>query len=911
MKFTARFRMGLLITFLLLVLFGTRFFVNLYTDWLWFKELGFTSIFSTRLLAQAMIVAGMFLLFFGIVWGNIRFALKSLPNPVRQDENVIYIDDMQKFHLGTSRLLLYITLFLAFITSLGGQAQWDTILPFLRGASFGVKDPVFQQDISFYVFTVPVMEFAANWLFSVIVFSMLGTLATYALSQTLSFFQGKISFHPNLIRHLSALLGALGLVIGFKFWLRGFDLLYTPHQSWFGAFYTDVNARLFAYRVMAGLSVVVAAFMFANIWRRKIFSPLFAIAVWLGASVILAGIYPALLQKFIVNPNELSKEAPYLENNIQYTNRAYGLDQVKESPFPVAENLSRDVISKNMPTIGNIRLWDHRPLKETYKQIQVIRQYYDFLDVDIDRYKVGNEYVQVMLSPREITVPPSARTWTNEKMVYTHGYGLAMTRVNAVEKEGLPKLLVKDIPPVSPYGLNISRPEIYFGESQSDYILVKTREKEFDYPKGNENVYTTYSGKAGIPIGSFFRRLIFAYRFGSTDLLFTSRLTPNTRLLYRRNITERLGTLFPFLRLDDDPYMIIASDGKLFWLVDGYTLTNRYPYSKPLGNRFNYIRNSVKIAIDAYDGTVNAYITDPDDPLIQTWARVFPGVFKNADQIPADFRAHFRYPEQLFRAQAYIYAQYHMKDIQVFYNQEDKWAIPSETFDNQTQDVEPYFVIMRLPGEAKEEFMLMIPFTPASKTNMIAWMAAKCDPEDYGKLVVYQFPKDKLVYGPQQIEARIDQDPVISPQLSLWNQQGSRVFRGNLLVIPIEDSLLYVEPVYLKSEQSQIPELKRIIVAYDEKIAMESSMEDALLSIFGGKALPQGQELEPSADKAETGTAATDQPASSVTLKTLARQASQSYQKAQERMKAGDWAGYGQEMNKLKDTLRQMEQTDR
>ncbi len=907
MKIAARFSMALLIGLLLLVLFGTRFFVNLYTDWLWFGELGFPVIFSTRLAAQVTLVVGMFVIFFGIVWGNIKYALKSLPTPHRQDENVIYIDDMQKFHLGTSRVLLYAVLFLAFVTSMSGQAQWNNILAFLRGVSFGVKDPIFQQDVSFFVFALPVLEFLSNWLFSIVIFSILGTLATYALSQALSFFQGKLNFHPNLVRHLSALLGVLALLMGFRFWLQGFDLLFTQHQSWTGAFYTDVNARLFGFRIMMGLSVVVSLFMFANIWRRKIMSPLVAMAVWFGVSVIFIGIYPALLQRFIVTPNELSKEAPYLENNIQFTNRAYGLDQIQESPFPVVENLNRDAISRNMLTIGNIRLWDHRPLMETYKQIQVIRQYYDFIDVDVDRYQLGNEYVQVMLSPREIKVPQAAKTWTNERMVYTHGFGLAMTRVNAVEKEGLPKLMVKDIPPIAPEGLKITRPEIYFGESQTDYILVKTKEKEFDYPKGNENVYTSYSGKAGISIGSFLRKLAFAYRFGSTDLLFTSRLKPDTRLLFRRNITERLETLFPFLQLDKDPYMFI-SKGKLYWLVDAYTITNRYPYSKTIGNRFNYIRNSVKIVVDAYDGTVKAYITDPQDPLIQTWAKVFPGTFIPNDQIPTDFRAHFRYPEQLFRAQSYIYAQYHMKDIQVFYNQEDKWTIPSETFDNQTMEVEPYYVIMRLPGETKEEFMIMIPFTPASKTNMIAWMAAKCDPENYGKLVLYQFPKDKLVYGPQQIEARIDQDPTISPQLSLWNQQGSRVFRGNLLVIPVEDSLLYVEPVYLKSEQSQIPELKRIIVAYDERIAMESSLEEALLAIFGGKALPQGQDLEPSTEKKAEGQAQPAQPAASLTLRELARQASQTYQKAQDKMKSGDWSGYGQEMNKLKDILKQMEQ---
>jgi uncharacterized membrane protein (UPF0182 family) len=615
---------------------------------------------------------------------------------------------------------------------------------------------------------------------------------------------------------------------------------------------------------------------------------------WILVSFLFSGIYPEIVQRFNVTPNELSKERPFIENNIKFTNAAFDLNKIKETDFPVANNLSREMINRNAPTIHNIRLWDYRPLRETYKQIQVIRQYYDFLDVDIDRYHLGKEYVQVMLSAREISIPPAAKTWINERLVYTHGYGVAATRVNEVESEGLPKLLVKDIPPVSPPDLKIERPEIYFGESQSDYILVKTKEKEFDYPKGNENAYSIYSGTAGIPLSPL-RRFIFAYLFGDTDLMFTGTLLPESRILYRRNILERVKTIMPFLSYDDDPY-IVVSGGKMYWILDGYTQSKRYPYSQSYANQFNYIRNPVKVVIDAYNGNTKFYLMDNTEPMIQTWQKIFPNAFVPFDQMLEDLKSHIRYPELLFTVQSKMYAVYHMREAQIFYNQEDKWAIPNEMFGSEKQPVEPYHVIMRLPGESKEEFMMMVPFTPALKDNMIAWMAAKSDMSDYGKLIVYKFPKDKLVYGPMQIEARIDQDPIISSQLSLWNQKGSSVIRGNLLVIPIEDSIMYVEPLYLKSEQSQIPELKRVIVAYGERIAMEQTLEESLNVVFGGKPTPVSTTVQPEQPK-QVGQS----------LRELAKQAGQHFDKAQEKLKAGDWSGYGSEMQQLRDIINQME----
>lgn len=890
------------------------FLINLMTDYLWFKEVGFTNRYWTQLLTETASRTTFFLLFFGIMWGNIALALSFIKRELESPSNpeILYVGETRvnvSEWLGKQRPALLITAFISFIIGMPLALNWTQIVSWFHRVPFNTPDPVFGLDVSFYIFTLPILESLYHWAFTLTFITLIGTLVVYIPAILRGATKGRFILTGRPLSHLSALLGVLVLLKSCGYILAGYDLLFSQNRQWFGAFYTDIHAHLLAYQVLTGLTLVLGIILLLNFKLKKVMLPLMGVGIWIAISFILGSIYPAIVQRLVVTPNEYSKEAPYIQHNIKFTTQAYGLENIESKPFAAIHDLSQASLKNNAPTLNNIRLWDYRPLRDTYQQIQVIRQYYKFVDVDIDRYRIGNEYMQVMLSPREIDVPKDARTWTNEKLVYTHGYGVAMTRVNAVEKEGLPKLLIRDIPPVSPSELKIDRPELYFGENQSDYVIVKTQEKEFDYPKGNENVYTTYQGKAGIQIGnSFLKRLMFAWQFGDTDLLFTSRLTPESRLVMSRNIVERCNKIFPFLILDEDPYIAI-DQGRLVWILDAYTVTDQFPYSQPVSSRINYIRNAVKITIDAYDGSVNAYISDPTDPLIQTWQKVFPGLFKPLTAIPESLKDNLRYPEFLFTIQAEIFKTYHMTESHILYNQEDKWTFPKETFDDKLQDLDPYYNIMRLPGEPKEQFMMMVPFTPATKTNMIAWMAAKSDYPDYGKLIVYKFPKDRLVYGPQQIEARINQDPAISPQLSLWNQQGSRVLRGNLLVIPIENSILYVEPLYLKSEQSQIPELKRVVVAYDEQIAMESTLEDALAVIFGGKAGLTGGTLQeaPSTDSTDTTAKQKQNINQATSIKDLARQAATHYERAQQKLKAGDWAGYGEEMKLLQNSLRQLE----
>jgi uncharacterized membrane protein (UPF0182 family) len=562
---------------------------------------------------------------------------------------------------------------------------------------------------------------------------------------------------------------------------------------------------------------------------------------------ILAGVaYPGLIQRYQVSPNEIVKEKPYIDFNIRYTRLAYGLDNIEEREFPAEETLTLQDLRKNEATLKNIRLWDTQPLLATYSQLQEIRTYYKFTDIDIDRYLINGEYRQVTLSPRELSAKDlPSRIWINERLTYTHGYGAVVSPVNRVTREGLPEFWVKDIPPAASTDLRISRPQLYFSELATDYVFVKTQAKEFDYPAGDQNVYTTYEGQGGIPLGSFWRKTLFAARLGDLKLLLSNDLTPGSRVLLYRNIRERVQRIAPFFRYDDDPYMVISTAGRIVWLLDGYTVSDRFPYSAPTRGLGNYVRNAVKVTVDAYDGTVHFYVADPADPLIRTTARIFPGLLQPLDAMPADLRAHIRYPEGLFRVQAGMYAVYHMRDTQVFYNKEDLWSIPVRHGAGPDRPMEPYYLILRLPGEPKEEFVLLIPFNPSKKDNLSAWLAARSDPPHYGKLVVYNFPKQKLIYGPRQIEARIDQDSFISQQLSLWNQRGSQVIRGNLLVIPIERSLVYVEPLYIAAEKGQLPELKRVIVGFGDRIAMAETLEDAMARVFGGPAASAGAEAAP------------------------------------------------------------------
>ncbi|MFQ5648119.1 MAG: UPF0182 family protein, partial [Candidatus Aenigmatarchaeota archaeon] len=548
-------------------------------------------------------------------------------------------------------------------------------------------------------------------------------------------------------------------------------------------------------------------------------------------------------QALIVGPDEFNMERPYLERNIQATLSAYGLGDVQEEVFPVSYTLSAEDIAANGATVGNIRLWDWRPLKQTYDQLQLFRTYYGFNDVDMDRYELDGMYKQVLVSAREMetgNLPRQAQTWVNRHLVYTHGYGVVMNPVDKVSEEGLPEFYLKDIPPASDY-LELEQLRIYFGESTDDYAIVKTSTDEFDYPSGDENIYTTYGGTGGVPLSDFIKRLVYAVKFGSIELLVSGSLTPESRLLMNRNINGRAPAIAPFLTYDYDPY-IVVSDGRLFWIMDAYTTTNMYPYSEPLtagGFSLNYVRNSVKVVVDAYNGDVSYYVVEPADPIIQTYQKMFPGLFLEFEQMPEDLKKHVRYPEGIFNIQAQVYSTYHMKDPMVFYNKEDVWVTPHEIYRGGRERMQPYYIIMRLPGEEKEEFIMMIPFTPKGKENMIGWMAARSDVPNYGKTLVYQFSKQELTYGPMQIEARIDQDTDISQLITLWSQAGSNVVRGNTLVIPIEGSILYVEPLYLEAtEGGTLPQLQRVIVAYGDRLTMQETLSEALDVIFGAAPAP-------------------------------------------------------------------------
>ncbi len=883
---------ALLVLIILLTLSSTL--VNFYTDLLWFQSLGYASVYWTTIWARfGSFVAG-FLATIVILGGNVwlaRFLTRREP---------LYLGQQRPLEHGVVNLVLAgIVGF--FALSFGGAAgaQWEELLRFIHQKPFGVADPIFGRDVGFYVFSLPIQRFARGWLFAALFLSLMAVAAIYTLSR-LAQLQHRIFTLPRYIHtHLAALAALILLVIAWGYRLDRYDLLYSRRGVVFGAGYTDVHAQLLALNLLFVVAVMTALLILASIVTRNLWLPGIAIAGWLAIAFLVGGVYPGLVQRYQVEPNEFIRERPYIEHNIEFTRRAYGLDAVREQNFVPEDAINPETLRDNAATLQNVRLWDYRPLLQTYAQIQEIRPYYEFVDVDIDRYRFDGDYRQVMLAARELAPEQlQSRTWVNEHLEFTHGYGLVMSPVNEVTPEGLPVLYVRDLPPEVSVDLRIDRPEIYYGEKGGRYVFVKTRVQEFDYPRGDTNVRTTYQGKGGVSVGSLLNRLAFALRFGDSQIFFTDALTPESRILLYRNIHDRVRRVAPFLAYDRDPYLVVAG-GRLVWLQDAYTLTDRYPYSQPVDSRFNYIRNSVKIVIDAYDGTLTFYIADRHDPLIQTYASIFPGLFRPIEQMPQSLRAHLRYPEDLFRVQTQVYATYHMKDPNVFYNKEDVWALPAEVYQGDQLPMEPYYVIMRLVGEEQEEFVLILPFTPAGKNNLIAWMAARCDGEHYGELVVYKFPKQELVYGPLQIEARIDQDPTISAQLSLWNQRGSRVIRGNLLVIPLGDSLVYFEPLYLQAEASQLPELKRVIVAFGEKVAMEETLDEALQAVFGGGPAI-AREGEPLTTEGGEGGAV------SPALADLIRAARQHYDAAQEALRQGDWATYGQELEALKEVLNEM-----
>jgi uncharacterized membrane protein (UPF0182 family) len=783
-----------------------------------------------------------------------------------------------------------------------GVAQtgnFETVLKWFYAAPFGRSDPLFGQDLGFYIFSLPFYGLLRDWGLFITFLAAVMAVIIYWIRGEIFYRQGEFpTLSAPAIRHLSGILAAFLFIKAADYFLQRYDLMTSNNGVVFGAAYTDVHLRLPLLLVLGAVSLLGAVLCVANMWFRGIRWPVAALALVIAAS-LLGSVIPGLFQRYWVKPDELRLESTYIASNIALTRYGFALDNVGSAPFPAKGSLTPEVIAANDATIQNIRWWDPRPLLDTYRQLQEIRLYYDFRDIDVDRYVIDGSYREVMLSARELNqskLPADAQTWINQRFKFTHGYGIAMNPVNRFDEEGLPVFYVKDIPPVTPTELRIERPQIYFGELTSNYVVVGGDTKEFDYAKGQENVYNVYQGRDGVSLSSLWRRALFAWYFGDLNVLISDYVTSSSRILFRRLIQDRIQRITPFLLLDHDPYLVV-NDGRLFWIQDAYTVSDALPYSQRIQpGGINYIRNSVKVVVDAYDGNPIFYIADPQDPIVLTYQRIFPSLFQPMDSMPASLRQHIRYPEDLFVLQASVYGTYHMKDPEVFYNKEDLWNFPKENYGGQTITMQPYYTIMRLPGESREEFILMLPMVPRNRDNMIAWLAARCDGSNYGTVIEFAFSKEKLIYGPAQIEARIDQDTTISQQLSLWNQAGSRVIRGNLLAIPIDDTLLYVEPLYLSAESRQLPELKRLIATAGDRVVMSTDVQSLLAALVTPAA--KQPVVVTSAPGPAPAARTNELPPSGSNVEALNH-----YRRALDAVSKGDWRTFGTEMDAMQKAL--------
>jgi len=820
-----------------LVVVGSMFaekIVKFYFDWIWFSSHQFDSIFWTVALSQWG---------FGLVTGILFFALTSFPLKLMYDRSshlpVLLSDSVRRelplldFIAGNLKnLMLFGPLALAVMTGWIVGQKWELLQLYSNAVSFGSGDPIFGNDYSFYLFTLPLLNLGKSILWEILVVLGLGTGIIVFMKQFISIGPNGVKVEVEARRPLSFLAFYFLILMALEFHLQRYELLVGGNGVLTGIGFADFHGQLPILNTMSILSIIGAGLSFFIATGRGLKKITLALT-GIGLIYFAGSFYPKVLQNLVVNPNELIKETPFIEHSISGTLLGYGLNTTESKKLTGAESLNAASIRANSLTIENIRLWDEEPLLDTLGQIQEIRTYYQFNSVDNDRYTIDGKYRQTLLSARELKSEnlPN-RTWINEHLTFTHGYGVSLSPVNQITPEGLPVLFVKDIPPRSSVDLKIEQPEIYFGELSNDHVFVNTGTKEFDYPEGEKNVYKNYEGSGGFQVNSFMRKALLAARFKTFKVLFSDDINNESRVLMYRNITERVLKVAPFLRLDSDPYLVVT-EGRMKWIYDAYTVSEVFPYSETIPQFGNYVRNSVKIVIDAYEGSMDFFVADPNDPIIRTWKNVFPEMFKELSEMSEDLRSHIRYPSDLFTIQAFIYATYHMNKPQAFYNKEDQWEIPQ--IDNKM--MEPYYTIMKLPRNKTEEYILMLPFTPSGKSNLSAWMVAQSDGENYGKLIAYTFPKQKLIYGPNQIVARINQDADVSRQISLWDQRGSKVIQGTMLVIPIEESLIYVRPLYLKADAGKIPELKRVIVGYEDTIAMERTLEEALAKIFGEDAI--------------------------------------------------------------------------
>lgn len=913
--------------------------IGLYTDWLWFSDLGYGVVFMKPLLAEIGLGLAMGLLFFAIIYGNLWHARRIAPPPSPMGLEQQLIERLGSLARRGIGLVIFLgSVVVSFMVGLAAATHWQDYLLYSNATPFGALDPVFGKDIGFYVFKLPFIEYLYDWLFFTLVVATIASAAIHYAGEAIEVFGNRLQFAPRVKAHLGVLVAAMFFLKAFGYRLAMYDLLSAPGKLFDGPGYTDIHARMPAYWVLIVVAVIAGLLVLINIYRRGITLAATGLVGLVAVSILVGAVYPAAVEQFNVLPNEKDKQGIFISRAIAATQDAFGLSAIIAKPFAADSTLTPEQITANMPTIQNIRLWDKDHLQQAYNQIQTINQFYHFADVDVDRYRLTDpatgreQYRQVWLAAREMDqsrIPQGSQTWVNLHLQFTHGFGVAMSPVNVTDADGAPVFFIKDIPPVSTKGPVIDQPRTYFGELTTDYVFAKTNSAEIDYLGAQgQNATTVYSGSGGVPVGGLGRKFLWAIRFQDVNVLLNENLKAESRVLFNRDIDNRLKTALSFLQFDNDPYLVIA-DGKLYWMRDGYTTTDMYPYSAHqafLGRSVNYVRNSVKVVVDAYTGRIDAYIIQKPtaDPIIQTYAKIFPGVFKPISAMPASLRDHTRYPEDMFSLQAALYARWHYPktDPNGFYNNSDLWQIPlkaqltSGQSTNAGDMMDPYYMIMRLPGGEREEFILMTPYIRAGRQNMVAWVCAKCDQPDYGRLVLFQFSDQRNVYGPSQIVARANQVPTISQQLTLWNQpgSGSTVSSGNLLVIPIESSLLYVMPVYLSSESNQIPQIRQVIVALGDNIAMRPTLEQALSDVVGapvsaGATLgavpgtPAGvAPRKPAVPAAKPITPA----APSSDVNRLANQASDQYDKAVQAQRNGDWAEYGKQVKALKATLDQL-----
>lgn len=827
---------------------GLAWAQSFYIDWLWFTAVGHEGVLITTTVAKiALYVVGL-VVFFAIALPNAYMAWRATRTTPALPDGLSW-SDYRFIRTLLGRALVGVTVLAALMLAAHPAAEWETVLLFLNRVPFGETDPIFDRDFGFFVFTLPVLDLLRVWLLTtVITVGLIVAGFFYMTGRTRS---DAFTFAGSARTQLALLGAGLFLLIAVGHWLGRYELMYSPTGAVFGVGYTDNYVNLPGRTILAVIAVAVAGTLaWAGLRARGNRLLIWPVAAWLLATILIGGAVPSVFQRLQVEPSELARERDFLANNIEYTRRAFGLDRIQSRTHPARGTVDAGTVAENQGTLQNVRLWDESPLLQSYNQIQFFRLYYDFRAVHTDRYMVDGELRQVMLATRELSaekLPEEAQRWVNRQLQFTHGYGVAMSPVTEVEAGGRPSFLVSDVPPVGP--IPLERPEIYYGLQSLQYVIANSGMQEFNYPGTEGPVYTHYQGEGGVRMTGFFRRLMYAWEFRDINILISGEINEDSRIQYRRTIPERFSTIAPFLLRDREAYSVVA-DGRLFWIQDAYTVTDRYPYSTSWNGRFNYIRNSVKAVVDAYNGSIDFYIFDPDDPLVLAYQRVFPDLFTPASEMPEYLRAHVRVPLDQFTVQSQMLLQYHMQDPTVFYNKEDQWSVPVQTSFGRSQVLRPYYIVARLPGEDREEFILIQPFTPNNRHNLVGWMAARSDGESYGELVLFRFPAGRHVDGPSQVEARIDNDAIISEQFTLWGQVGSEVMRGILLVIPIGDALLYAEPVFLKPETLEFPELRRIILADASEVVMHPTLNaavDALVGDLPAVAPPIEDAIDPAA----------------------------------------------------------------